>query len=124
MDGIEALKAMKEGKIIKYANTQYCYKKDNLMEFSEDEMDWIVSPVSASFFVNECGFEIVEQTFNLTFVEALRAMLNGNKVCNEIYPDLIQYIEDGVIKTYRSGGYARITYIDTDEQTRKWRIVE
>lgn len=126
MDGIEALNAMKEGKIVKtkygglyrMIGDEIQYYNGGKWEFTEIIVlnDWITDDYELS---PEPVEEPVE--YNLTFFEAMvEAAFWGDIVCSEQYPKIKYYMKAGVL--YRQDGTT--ANLQACEIKAKWRVVE
>lgn len=138
MDGIDALRAMKEGKIAVYNGMEDCYKgeyrlkknKPTLLQYRvSSNSKWKnLFRFNVDVFIEEDAWSLKdsESEFNLTFVEAFGAMLGGKKVCSENYPHIVQYTEKGKLyyNVLHDEGHRVQGSIELSEQNAMWRVVE
>lgn len=125
MDGIDALRAIKNGKTVRYDDTEFRHGNFGLEERIRSR-DWRESDKTTTFFIRLDGFEVVEPVFDLTFVEAFKAMLEGKRVSSERFPHFVQYIEDGKLyyDVLHDEGHRTSGLIELSEQETMWRVVE
>lgn len=143
MDGLEILKAMRDGKIAVCVGRgftkdvvwedQYRYKDPQMqtrriIPDSGEVASWGPYAGPASLFMKDLNWTLKdpEPEFDLTFVQAFKAMLEGKKVCNAELPSLVQYIEDGRIYSYPlyEEDLTEQAHITIEEQEAMWRVVE
>lgn len=139
MDGIDAMRGMKEGKVAVYNGKEDCYRgeyrlkedKPPLLQYrTSSNSKWMnLSRFNVDVFINEedvWNLKDSEPEFNLTFVEAFKAMLEGKKVCSETYPHFVQYIEEGKLyyDALHNEGHRVQGSIELCEQSAMWRVVE
>lgn len=125
MNGIEALIAMKEGKMVKDEYGIYyrmeglrllCYVGGEWSGFEMDLSDWMGR-----------NFEFTSKPvkYDLTFFEAMCKANEGAIVSNDAYPEYKCIMKDGVLHYYENYNFTDSTVsIDFDEMKGKWRVVE
>lgn len=126
MDGIEAIKAMMEGKTVEVIHgceavvTGMTYKFNDMGELVRSESGHRSTARMNDFLASK--FEIVPE-YPLDFFEAMEALNEGKKVMNERYSCIV----------YKKNEQGIIVYNDDDVETpgigsteiaAKWRIVE
>lgn len=127
MNGIEALRAMREGKTVRYRNNIGCraeYRFCNKRVQVRTGDRWEDTCLGADFFVNAGDdFEVVcEKTYPMSFVDAVNALFDGKAVeSNE--SDARYRIVDGRLCIFIDdySGTTRFGYGAVD---RLWRVVE
>ena len=127
MNGIEAIKAMMEGKTVEVtlgfatveANVRYRFN-DGLLVMVELGKN---SGVKMNDFLLS-QFEVVPE-YPLTFLEAMQAINEGKKVVCELYDSLVhQKDEVGRIFYLDCGGEPKYVGFSLEEVEAKWKIVE
>lgn len=124
MNGLEALNAMKEGKIVRTKYGRLYRMKDNLVKYN-CAGKWEFTEIELNDWINydyELSPEPVEEPveYNLTFSEAMCEAAQGSIVCNEEYPSMKHYMKDGKLCCYDD----IVTGLQEDEVRAKWRVVE
>lgn len=124
MKGIDALKAMEKGTIVKDGYGNY-YKMESYYilhymdgEWHRSEMDlndWIIRDF-------ELSSEPVE--YKLTFFEAMCKANEGAIVSSEAYPKYKYIMKDGTLYYYEKYGIPSFVAVAESEMKLKWRVVE
>ena len=65
----------------------------------------------------------MSEEYNLSFLEAMKALCEGKKVMNELYP-WVYYNKGGAVMFEADGETFRIYWFDKDNVATKWRVVE
>ena len=125
MNGIEAIKAMMEGKTLKVIKAFGTLDVGVRYRFDNGRLVLVLSRAESSVKMNDflvSEFEIVPE-YPLTFFEAMEALNEGKKVMNERYNRIV----------YKKNEQGIIVYNDDDVETpgfgsteiaAKWKIVE
>lgn len=121
MKGIEALQAMKEGKIVKDEYGKY-YRMENYHVLCYVDGEWPSFEMHLNDWM-DLNFEFTSKPveYNLTFFEAMvEAAFWGDIVCSERYPNVKYYMKAGVL--YHQDGIT--ADLQSCEIKAKWRVVE
>lgn len=125
MNGIEALQAMKDGKIVIHSRgVRFRFHDGVVQSFI---MGWSETANDAGWFLRQGDddFEVYEEGFVLTFVQAFQAMLDGKRVVCERYRRIHQYIKNGtVFNCDLEDGGEYPSFILEYEQKALWKVVE
>ena len=127
MNGIEAIKAMMEGKTVEVTKAVGKVAVGKTYKFNDKGELVMVSgtPSVASFndFLASEFEEVLE--YPLTFLEAMQAINEGKKVVCELYDSLVhQKDEVGRIFYLDCGGEPKYVGFNLEEVEAKWKIVE
>lgn len=124
MDGIDALRAIKDGKTVRFRDTAFRLGRVGLEERTIN--GWRTTNKTPMYFIAFDGFEIAdaEPEFNLSFVDAFASMLVGKRVSNNLYPQCVYYIDGGSVFGMEPGDsdIPSVVSISTDEQRAMWRV--
>lgn len=123
MNGIEALKALEEGKIVKTKfERQYRMVEDEVQYY--DEGEWNYTEIELNVWINR-DYEILsEPLYNLTFLEAMAAVKEGKRVKSE-FMDLIYYLDcTGKLVFENDRGVKDCGSFVAEEVMANWKIVE
>lgn len=126
MDYLEALKMMEDGKIIKEKDecngiTEYRIINGEI-EVRFNGGEWRNSFIFLKRFM-EKNFEPVNE-YNLTFIEALEKLFNGDIVENYVTENIF-YIEKGILYEYdKERNKIFVPQIEDCEISTRWRVVE
>lgn len=138
MDGIDALREAKGGRIVTresdlLADVRMEYRfRDGVLQsrkvYRSRHMfpsPWVESCETVNYFLNTDGWEANDSgpEYDLTFIEALRAMLCGESVSPEVSPYLTYSISDGRILCSNKSGMSIPATVNPDEQYGRWMIV-
>lgn len=100
MDGIEALRCMKEGKVVetsKYPGTVFRYEHGEVQLKNKDGCGlWIGTDIGASVFLGDDDWTAVSE-YDLTFAEAMTQANAGATVKNSANPNVLYKMRDGVL---------------------------
>lgn len=122
MNGIEALQAMKEGKIVSPIHSDCRYRMiDDVVQRSKAKGEWERCLVELNNWM-DMNFELSSEPikYDLTFFEAMSNAFWGEIVCNEAYPTVEYRMKMGVL--YWLDGV--VAGIQPHEMKAKWRVVK
>lgn len=135
IDGWLVLDALRNGKIVRmfdnYGNSRifkmeiYDEDKDNLELVERCGKDWITAVIDFNVLLDaDC---MVTEDYDLTFEEAIRAMLDGKIVASEHLPNRIFKFDKKFMWASRhdvNPSWSNSATCSTIEQEGMWRVIE
>ena len=121
MNGIEALKALEEGKIVETMHGRlYRMIGDEVQYYNEEKKGWEPFEIGLNVWINRYYELSPKPFFNLTFFEAMCEAAQGKVVSNMEQSSFKYCMKDGVL--YAVGGV--LVDLQPWELDAKWRVVE
>lgn len=100
MDGTEALRCMKEGKVVetsKYPGTVFRYEHGEVQLKNKNGCGlWIGTDIGASVFLGDDDWTVASK-YDMTFAEAMTQASAGATVKNSANPNVLYKMKDGVL---------------------------
>ena len=123
MDAIDALKAMKEGKIVRRSDqpTLEFRFHDGKVEARCGKGSWDASYIALQSFLESDAWEVVRE-YPLTFGAAMGEAMSGNLVANEARPELLYTMDHGVLKYMDADGLYN-DGLDGKEIEAGWKVI-
>lgn len=123
MDGVEALKALRDGKtiLIEVDGLYLRWTPGGLQTRPGPLDEWAHNWADVSLFLTEKTFSVVGE-YDLRFREAMRVMLDGRYAENEASPGVTYAIQDGMLMCVDPCGVS-VRGLTDEEVKAKWRAV-
>ena len=126
MNGIEAIKAMMEGKTVEVTKAVGKVAVGKTYKFNDKgELVMVSGTPSVASFNDFLASEFEEVFYPLTFLEAMEALNEGKKVTSEVFNNLY-YQKDEVGRIFYLNYKDEPEYVgfSLEEVEAKWKIVE
>lgn len=128
MKGRETFKALAEGKVVFCPSTVHLYRMDEAgcLRSKRTGSDWSwVNVLTAGYdlWTEECEVMKDYTEYVYTFKEAMRLMLMGFRMSNEVFSECV-YRFDEFGKFLRKVSWEETAMLTEDEVEAMWRVVE
>lgn len=124
MDAVDALRAMKDGRVIRRRCRPALELRlhEDRFEARYGKGNWDANYMSLQTFLDAEDWEVVEE-YPLTFGEAIAEAMKGRLVANETCPEIIYRMRNGVLEYLDADG------VHTDDLCKGeieagWRVIE